>query len=189
MTTTYFLNGYLVCGIFFLYFVWFLTDPEPKPMSGYLKLWFAKDPTYTGVFLVAHSLLQLLAGILFSWPSTPANALFQSFGVVLFTGAVALASWAKFTMRENWGRPAQHDVEKQRKLVTWGPFRYTRNPIYLGLALIPFGAGLALRSLLLPLVFLFWLHLRRMASGEEQLLEKYFGREYEVYKRRTPRFL
>ena len=76
-------------------------------------------------------------------------------------------------------------------LVTTGIFRRTRNPIYLGDALILAGMvcyWAAWPSLLLVPLFV-WLITDRFILDEESRLEARFGRAFETYATRTPRWL
>ena len=82
-------------------------------------------------------------------------------------------------------------LEPQETLITTGPYRYTRNPLYLGgNVFIFFGASLLLGSptaliataLHLPLVDAF---IRR----EERQLDREFGDEWRSYKHRVRRWL
>ena len=76
-------------------------------------------------------------------------------------------------------------------VVTGGPFRFTRNPLYLSMTLIYGGiaavANALPAALLLPIV----LHLMRrgVIEREERYLERKFGDEYIEYKVRTPRWI
>ncbi len=76
-------------------------------------------------------------------------------------------------------------------IVTEGPFRFTRNPLYLGLALLYTGISLIVNSLwpllLLPTVLL----LMRIGviAREERYLERKFGTQYLAYKQRVRRWL
>ena len=110
-------------------------------------------------------------------------------GIILAIIGTTLAIWAKLTMKKSWGPPAQHEIQKQKKLVTTGPFAYTRNPIYVGLLLHFFGFELALENylalLVIPFAYLFY----RAALIEEKLLEKHFGKEYQIYSSRVHRFI
>ena len=76
-------------------------------------------------------------------------------------------------------------------IVTGGPFRYTRNPLYLSMTLI-YGGISALANALLP-VLLLPVVLRLMRRGvierEERYLERKFGDEYIEYKVGTPRWI
>jgi len=109
-------------------------------------------------------------------------------GLLINISGLILCVWAKLTMKVNWGPPAQHDVKKQKKLVTFGPFSYTRNPIYLGLMLFFAGIEISLSSYLVLLVIPLFTLIKKAVLIEEILLEKYFGNEYLAYKKRVPRF-
>jgi protein-S-isoprenylcysteine O-methyltransferase Ste14 len=76
-------------------------------------------------------------------------------------------------------------------LVTGGTFRFSRNPMYLGMVLVLAGMALALGTLtpfLVPPV-LAWVFTRRFIIPEEAAMERAFGREYEDYRRRVRRWL
>ena len=77
------------------------------------------------------------------------------------------------------------------RLTTEGPFRYTRNPGYLCLAMIYAGIAVLRNSLwailLLPLVLL--VIQREIIGREERYLERTFGEEYLDYKRRVRRWV
>ena len=76
-------------------------------------------------------------------------------------------------------------------VVTGGPFRFTRNPLYLSMTLI-YG-GIAAVANALPAALLLPIVLRLMRRGvierEERYLERKFGGEYIEYKVRTPRWI
>lgn len=76
-------------------------------------------------------------------------------------------------------------------IVTTGPFRFSRNPLYLSLTLLYIGAALAipmlwsLATLPLALIIMQW----GVIGREERYLEKKFGEEYLKYKESTPRWI
>jgi protein-S-isoprenylcysteine O-methyltransferase Ste14 len=76
-------------------------------------------------------------------------------------------------------------------LVTDGPYRFTRNPMYLGMAClyagIAFSFGLLWAFALLPIVIL--LIDRTVIAREEPYLEKKFGDAYIAYKKNARRWL
>ncbi|MGI9289393.1 MAG: methyltransferase family protein [Pseudomonadales bacterium] len=76
-------------------------------------------------------------------------------------------------------------------LVTDGIYRYTRNPMYLGMALVLLGTALLLSSLLAMLVIPVFLGViqARFILPEEQMLRELFGSDYEEYCRRVRRWL
>jgi protein-S-isoprenylcysteine O-methyltransferase Ste14 len=110
-------------------------------------------------------------------------------GWALLSGGVLLAGWFRQTMRDA-DAPIRTDKPVPR-LATGGPFRYTRNPGYLSLAMIY--AGVAVRRnalwaiLLLPAVLL--VIQREVIGREERYLERTFGEEYLHYKTSVRRWI
>jgi len=108
---------------------------------------------------------------------------------VLAFASVALTAWAKKTLGRQWGLAAR--VVDGHKLVTAGPFRFVRHPLYLGMAGLLLATVLGLSSLFgAALAFLLF------APGtivrihaEENLLKETFGAEFEDYRRRVPGFI
>lgn len=103
-------------------------------------------------------------------------------GALLMLGAVFEMSRARTTVI-----PHRQPVA----LVTSGVFRISRNPIYLGDALIILGASVASGSLVgLLLVPVFGVIIqRRFIIAEEARLERTFGAQFRNYRDRTPRWL
>jgi protein-S-isoprenylcysteine O-methyltransferase Ste14 len=77
------------------------------------------------------------------------------------------------------------------RLTTEGPFRYTRNPGYLSLAMLYLGIAVLRNALwailLLPLVLI--VIQREMIGREERYLERTFGEEYLAYEASLPRWV
>ena len=72
-----------------------------------------------------------------------------------------------------------------------GPYRFTRNPMYLGITLIQFGLGLALSNLWISLLAPFSLlvvHFMAVLPEEKYLTEK-FGESYRAYLAKVRRYL
>ena len=81
--------------------------------------------------------------------------------------------------------------ERATALVTSGSFRFTRNPMYHGMALLLFGVAVLLGSAgaLLPIPVFVWIIQMRFIRGEERFLEGLFGKDYVVYKSRVRRWI
>lgn len=78
-----------------------------------------------------------------------------------------------------------------RTLVTGGPFRFTRNPMYLALVTAYLGVALVL-DVLWPVVLLalpIWVLATRVIPFEERRMEAAFGDAYRAYRRRVRRWL
>jgi protein-S-isoprenylcysteine O-methyltransferase Ste14 len=110
------------------------------------------------------------------------------FGFALALAAVSLDIWAVKTLVER--QTAVLGTGCARHLVTCGPFRYSRNPIYLGYTLLTLSIGLIsgsawfLPAALLAAITAQWSVIR----CEEQHLEQRFGFDYECYCKRTRRW-
>ena len=111
-------------------------------------------------------------------------------GIVVAVAGWALALWCILTFALiGRGTPAPFDPP--RKLVVQGPYRYVRNPIYLGAALTLCGAAFFYRSLALLAymgVFLIATHIF-VVWYEEPTLRRLFGAHYEAYRTRVGRWL
>jgi protein-S-isoprenylcysteine O-methyltransferase Ste14 len=81
--------------------------------------------------------------------------------------------------------------ETPRFFVTSGLFRFSRNPLYLGMAIALFGVNIFLGSLspfIFPIIFIIFID-RMFIPMEEKALEKEFGNEYADYKKRVRRWI
>jgi protein-S-isoprenylcysteine O-methyltransferase Ste14 len=76
------------------------------------------------------------------------------------------------------------------KVITKGLYRYTRNPMYIGLVLIQTGLGIACASwVYLLLTVALMILLNANLSAEERYCLYRFGDDYQKYKNRTPRWI
>ena len=82
-------------------------------------------------------------------------------------------------------------TEPATTLVVTGPYRFTRNPIYVGFVLAYFGFAIVLTSMwvLLLLIPVLGILQRGVVAREEDYLERQFGEAYRKYKARVPRWL
>jgi protein-S-isoprenylcysteine O-methyltransferase Ste14 len=140
--------------------------------------------------------LFFLAGLAAGWLLQPLlpRAPFPAFAArvlapLLGLAGAALIVWALVAFRRH--RTSVDPRKPTRAVVSNGPYRFTRNPIYLSLALLT--AALALRMnlpgplLLLPVVLV--VVDRAVIAREERYLERKFGEEYRAYKSRVRRWL
>ena len=134
------------------------------PIDLYLNPWLAA----LGVLVLA------LGASIFIWVSK------------VFPPKSILRSTAYTVLR--FARRGRTALIERGPLITSGPYAYTRHPIYLGAWLVAVGLGLLFGFPLIASVFLlFWLNL--VIYFEEKELCEIYGREYEEYRRRVPRFI
>jgi protein-S-isoprenylcysteine O-methyltransferase Ste14 len=114
----------------------------------------------------------------------------QYAGIVVGVAGGAVALWCILTFAlVGRGTPAPFDPP--RRLVDRGPYRFIRNPMYLGAALALCGAALFYRSIPLAgyaVVFLVATHAFVLAY-EEPALRRLFGPDYDAYRARVGRWL
>ena len=111
-------------------------------------------------------------------------ALLCFLGLVLDLSAVRLFFRSKTTV-------SPVTPEKAEKLVVEGAYRFTRNPMYLGLASILTGFAFWLGNFFafLPVVFFIWFVTRYQIKPEEEVLLEKFGEEYGEYTMRVRRWI
>ncbi|MDO5658084.1 MAG: isoprenylcysteine carboxylmethyltransferase family protein [Paracoccus sp. (in: a-proteobacteria)] len=102
---------------------------------------------------------------------------------------LGLVIWAGMVMRAN--RTTVMPGRSPDALVSGGPFRLSRNPIYLGDALILGGLMIALDAPvgLVAVPAFIWLVNRRFIPAEEAMLQAAFGADYDLYRSRVGRWL
>lgn len=92
--------------------------------------------------------------------------------------------------RQQKGAGSRGMESPPQKLIEGGPYRYTRNPMYLGHLIFLLGLALSLRSRpswILFVINIVWFHNRVLK--DEARLRKIFGVQYEAYCRRVKRWL
>ena len=104
-------------------------------------------------------------------------------GLLLFALGLGFAVWARLHIGRNWGTPMTQKDEPE--LVTSGPYRIVRHPIYSGILLASVGTAVALSWLWLPVVGLAAIYFVYAATVEDRYLAKQFPEEYPAYKRST----
>jgi protein-S-isoprenylcysteine O-methyltransferase Ste14 len=110
-------------------------------------------------------------------------------GISLIVTAVALFRFAVVTFKHARTSPKPHKPTKA--IVTSGPFRYTRNPIYIAFTLAHLGIAVWSRSgwILALLVPVLAVVRYGVIAREERYLERKFGNEYVAYRRRVRRWV
>lgn len=109
-----------------------------------------------------------------------------SIGALLVFLTAALRTWGAAYLRTS----VVHDTAQHSDaLVADGPFRYTRNPLYL--ANLPMAAGIGVLASLSGFIFLVlanWIFVYRLIFREEEALLQTQGESYRAYCRSVPRY-
>ncbi len=104
-------------------------------------------------------------------------------GALVFASGIALAVWARIHLGRNWGMPMTQKAEPE--LVTSGPYRFVRHPIYTGLLAGLLGTALATNLIGLLIVAVLGGYFYYSASVEEKNLIETFPTAYPAYRSRT----
>jgi protein-S-isoprenylcysteine O-methyltransferase Ste14 len=131
---------------------------------------------YLGGLAVGFALEALLPG-----SSIPAVVQWVLGGALLLAGLALLASFNTTFQRKG---TAVEPWKPTTAIVTTGPYRVTRNPAYVGMALVYVGIAVLSQALwvLVPLPVVLLIIDRTVIAREERYLERKFGREYLDYK-------
>ena len=134
---------------------------------GYIVQWLAPIPIVPGALGIAARIL----------------------GVAVLLAGLALM-FSALTMFRAVGTPV-NPTEPTKALALTGPYRFTRNPMYLGMALLLAGFALIGNALwpLLSLIPVVWIIRTQVIAREEIYLEAKFGAPYRDFKGRVRRWL
>jgi protein-S-isoprenylcysteine O-methyltransferase Ste14 len=146
--------------------------------------------TYAALFISL--VLIYVPGRLLSWSGIVRPASFevqQVAGMVIGAAGAAVALWCVITFA-SIGRGTPAPFDPPRRLVIQGPYRFVRNPMYIGAGVALAGAALFYESLpLLGYTGLFFLATHLFVVWyEEPTLRRTFGQEYEAYCRQVRRW-
>ena len=137
--------------------------------------------------------LAFVAGLGLDWlyplPFVPAFMPTAFVGGAIFAIGFVLAIWAIVTIRK--AGTSVETVKPTTTIVVSGPYRFTRNPIYVGMFLGQTGFAIGFNSLwLLATLVVFYVVIRYgVVAREEAYLERKFARAYLDYKSRVRRWL
>ncbi len=112
---------------------------------------------------------------------------YSGFLIIIF--GLVLAFWSRSLFLRN--STTLQLSEEPTSLVTTGPFRYSRNPIYLGMASVLFGVAVLQGTLVafaFPALFVMVIQFF-IIPGEERKLENLFGELYREYKKSVRRWI
>ncbi len=155
----------------------------PKPATDSAGVSFPPPLMFFGGMVVG-----VILQFIFSLPFIPWQVGMYAGVPVLALGVLLLASSALFFTRAGTALPPWATATA---VVVRGPYRFTRNPMYLGMALVQGGIGLCFSSLWILLMLLpeLWWVRHKVIAREEAYMEEKFGQPYRDYCARVGRWL
>jgi protein-S-isoprenylcysteine O-methyltransferase Ste14 len=152
-------------------------SPQERQPWDVPPLYFALAIT---LMVALHLLLPIARLVRWPWSLT---------GIIAIVAGIGLAVVAERRFKR--AGTAARPFAPSTALVEDGPFRYTRNPMYVGILLVLAGLFILLGTLspLLVIPPFFWLIRTRFVVPEEAHMERHFGERYLDYKRRVRRWL
>lgn len=116
-------------------------------------------------------------------PSFFRNEAVRMVGVVLNALGLLFATWARVHLGRNWS--ARPTMKVGHELITSGPYRIVRHPIYTGIVLGWFGFGLVYGLISMGLFVTFALMFAWRIRREEAYMTELFPGQYPAYRART----
>jgi protein-S-isoprenylcysteine O-methyltransferase Ste14 len=147
-----------------------------------LVFWLIVIPLVHGVIPWAISTLTSRHG----WAGGSSPGIWNWIGLVPVSVATAFLLW--ISARKWW--PAERGLQTSSSLLVRGPYRFTRNPIYVAYLGIWLGWAIFFGSVSVLIVWLLWclVAIFNLVPREERDLEAAFGESYLQYKNRVPRW-
>jgi protein-S-isoprenylcysteine O-methyltransferase Ste14 len=139
------------------------------------------------LFLICLALMALLRWL---WPiTTPFPRPWSLLGIVPILAGLLVGRSGIVQFRR--ARTNIRPFREADTLVTTGPFRFSRNPMYLGLVLVLLGAWILLGALspVLGVVVFMVMADRWYIAFEERMLQQKFGPVYDAYRSRVRRWI
>ena len=161
-----------------------------KGAGDYVRVNAKQETLFFRLFALAYLLLPLY--FLTSWVDfahLPFPLWVRSTGGVVTCLGIVMFAWAHYTLGLNW--TAVLALAKEHELVTSGPYRYIRHPMYTAFFIIGFGFLFLSANWLISVIYLVTLCLMYgvKVSREEEMKVGRFGEAYRLYMQKTGRIL
>jgi protein-S-isoprenylcysteine O-methyltransferase Ste14 len=142
-----------------------------------------------GVFVFSFISAAVYTDKFFNFPKFNLNTLNTIISLLLLIIGLCFVVWSVIHFLKVKGTPVP--MNPPPKLVSTGPYVFSRNPMLTGIFFLMYGIGFWIGSLSLILIFtpLFIIaNILELKKIEEPELEKRLGQKYIEYKRKTPMF-
>lgn len=136
------------------------------------------------LFVISSNAIMLILNVLII-----DNTVLQVIALVLYSIGILLRYWASILLGRNFSRNVE--VSKNQELISHGPYRYVRHPLYTGLFLLTIAVPLFVGNLVIFLlaIILMYLVLNRRIKEEESFMEEVLGERYVQWKNERYRLL
>lgn len=110
-------------------------------------------------------------------------------GFLFFVIGGILNIWTDQLFKKN--KTTVKPLEKPSAFIQTGPFKISRNPMYLGMTILLIGIGFVLGSIISFVGFILFIIAMEIAfiTQEEQSMQEQFGEEYLAYKKKVGRWI
>lgn len=163
------------------------TEPVERPPTHHRRgPWVFRQRKFLPVPFMALGLVEILWRGHLSPRGTPLRTLCDLAAWMLILSGEGLRIWGVGYI----GRKSRSSDIHAARLVTEGPYAYTRNPLYLGGFLMTMGLSLLTGSVwIMAGCAAYWVFVYRpIIHAEEQFLAQAFGPTYDAYRRAVPRW-
>jgi protein-S-isoprenylcysteine O-methyltransferase Ste14 len=166
--------------VFWIY--WFAAAIRTRGGAGHVAM--LPGRRFAGIRLgVVVVLILLIRARVFRDAGITSNAWLEAIGAALVVAGLSLAIWARRSLGRNWGTPMSQKTDPE--LVTSGPYRRVRHPIYSALLLAILGTAVAVGWYLAIVGIILGAYFVYCARKEEQYMASQFPDDYSTYKRST----
>jgi protein-S-isoprenylcysteine O-methyltransferase Ste14 len=138
---------------------------------------------FTSVRLLTALVVIILSRTRVLHEHSPHEPWLAGLGLTMWALGLSLAIWARLHLGRNWGTPMTEKADPE--LVTTGPYRWVRNPIYSGLILAMIGTALAVSITWLLVVAILGGYFVYSAFVEQRFMAAQFPDTYPAYRQST----
>lgn len=139
------------------------------------------------IFIISGTQVQNIKNILANHIFKPLGDKIGSLGIIICITGILIAICSKYYLGKDWGLPGT--VKENQKLVTSGPYRFVRHPIYAGILLAFLGSSLLKGGNWFIIFAFFSVYFIYAAMSEEISLNSRFPEQYPKYRKKTKMFI
>lgn len=142
-----------------------------------------------GIPMILCILVYLFRPQILAWANIPLDPIWRWMGAAIFSLSLPLLIWVQQALGKNFSTDLR--IRSGHTLVTWGPYKYVRHPMYTVLLLTFTGMGLLTANWFIGGVGIFVLVVIMISRTpkEEAMMVRTFGDNYKRYAESTGRYL